>query len=78
MYGESVSVIDLTSGATITTLVFDEAADPLAITPDGRTMYVGLRDRGSIPQRTAVGVIDTATNAVINESISRTGAVNAT
>jgi YVTN family beta-propeller protein len=77
VYGETLSVIDLTSGSTISTLVFDEAASPLAITPDGRTMYVGLRYRGSIPQRTAVGVIDTATNALINRVDLATGAVNA-
>ena len=77
IYGAAVSVIDLTSGATITTMVFEEAAAPLAITPDGRTLYIGLSYQASPPQRTAVGVIDTATNALIKRIDLATGAVNA-
>jgi YVTN family beta-propeller protein len=75
--GSVVSVIDLATGATITTIVFDGGVGGPAIPPDGRTAYVSLTDSASTPQRTAVGVIDTATNTVINRITLATGAMNA-
>ena len=52
------SVVDLRSGATNATIAFGDQPRGLALTPDGRTLYVALTS--------AVGVVDTTTDSVID------------
>lgn len=75
MFG-AVSVIDLNTSAMIATIAFAAQPRGIAITPDGRTLYVSLNDQAIYPFTSAVGVIDTASNSVVSIIPLASGAVS--
>ena len=66
-FGGTISVVDLATGATISTIAFDEQPRGLAISPDGRTAYVSLESGTTGPvYSAALAVIDLTNNTVSN------------
>jgi YVTN family beta-propeller protein len=67
-HGDSVSAIDAASNAVIAKIDVGPFSGPLAVTPDGRTVYVANRG-GNEP---SVSVIDTNANEVVATIANRT------
>lgn len=66
-FGGTISVVDLGTGATVGTIAFDEQPRGLAISPDGRTLYVSLEGGAMGPLFTAaLALIDLTNNTVVN------------